>query len=71
MVFIYPGLYSRVASGSSVENGVAFNSSHIASGIGNAAHSSVCFTRSGLLTPQIVEVTRGSRIENCSAAAPT
>jgi len=23
-----------------------------------------------LLTPQIVEVTRGSRIENCSAAAP-
>ena len=38
--------------------------------MGHAAHSSVSATRSGLVTPQIVEVMRGSRSENCSAAAP-
>jgi len=38
--------------------------------IGKRAQSTVCLTRSGLVTPQIVAVTRGSRMENCSAAAP-
>jgi hypothetical protein len=40
------------------------------SGIGQSAHSSVWAMRSGLLTPITVEVTRRSRMENCSAAAP-
>jgi hypothetical protein len=30
----YPGFYSRVASGSSVENGAAINSRHAESGMG-------------------------------------
>ena len=37
----------------------------------HSAHSTVCRTRSAFETPQMVEVTLGSRMENWSAAAPT
>ena len=50
--------------------GSAARSSHTASGTGKAAHSRVSATRSGFDTPQIVAVTRGSRIENWSATGP-
>jgi hypothetical protein len=45
------------------------SSSQQASGISKLAKSIVCSIRSGRLTPTIVPVMRGSRSENCSAAA--
>ena len=47
------------------------SSSQSASGIGHVAQAIVCSTRSGRVTPQTVDVIRGSRIENWSATAPS
>src|SRR5215208_409215 len=46
-----------------------FSSAQSASGMESCASSSVSLTRSARPMPTIVEVTRGSRRENCSAAA--
>ena len=67
---LYAFWCARVASGSSVANGRLATSCQNASGIGKRAQSRVSFTRSGLVTPHTVDVTRLSRSENCSAAAP-
>ena len=61
--------FHRPASGSSIEWPTASSSGHNSPGIGACASSNVCGKRSGFETPTIVDVMRGSLIENCSAAA--